>query len=76
MPLDFGLGTFDNLDATVMLDGPICQIASDGRVNGIGEQAATPFACVILYKPLSHDELEHELTYEASFGMAHKPRLN
>jgi alpha-acetolactate decarboxylase len=31
----------------------------------VDERAATPFAFVTFYKPLSHDELKHELTYEA-----------
>ncbi len=70
---DFGLGTFDNLDEEmVMLDGTIYQIASDGRVSRMDEEAATPFACVTFYKPLSHDELGHELTYEAFLEWVHE----
>lgn len=62
---DFGLGTFDNIDGEmVMLDGKIYQMTSDGRVSQVDEQAFTPFACVTFYKPLSHDELEQEMTYE------------
>ncbi len=62
---DFGLGTFDSLDGEmVMLDGQIYQITDKGRVNLINEQALTPFACVTFYRPLSHDELNDELTYE------------
>jgi acetolactate decarboxylase len=70
---DFGLGTFDNLDGEmVMLDGTIYQIASDGSVSRVDEEAATPFACVTFYKPLSHDELGHELTYEAFLEWVHE----
>ncbi len=61
---DFGLGTFDSLDGEmVMLDGQIYQITDKGRVHAIDEQALTPFACVTFYRPLSHDELNDELTY-------------
>lgn len=63
---DFGLGTFDNLDGEmIMLDGQIYQITADGRVSRVAEQALTPFACVTFYNPLSHDELETEMTYAA-----------
>lgn len=63
---DFGLGTFDNLDGEmVMLDGCIYQITSDGRVGQVDDQALTPFACVTFYQPLSHDDLEREMPYEA-----------
>jgi acetolactate decarboxylase len=61
---DFGLGTFDNLDGEmVMLDGEIYQITDEGRVHIVDEQALTPFACVTFYRPLSHDELNTELSY-------------
>jgi len=61
---DFGLGTFDNLDGEmVMLDGRIYQITSDGRARQVDEQALTPFACVTFYRPLSHDDLETEMTH-------------
>ncbi len=63
---DFGLGTFDQLDGEmVMLDGRVYQITSDGQVGEVDEQALTPFACVTFFSPLSHDELEREMTYEA-----------
>ncbi len=63
---DFGLGTFDHLDGEmVMLDGRVYQITSDGRVGEVDEQALTPFACVTFFRPLSHDELDREMTYEA-----------
>jgi acetolactate decarboxylase len=63
---DFGLGTFNNLDGEmVMLDGKIYQITSEGRVNIIEETALTPFSCVSFYQPATHDELDHELDYEA-----------
>jgi len=61
---DFGLGTFDNLDGEmIMLDGQIYQITADGRVAQVDEQALTPFACVTFYNPLSHDELENEMSH-------------
>ena len=62
---DFGLGTFDSLDGEmVMLDGRIYQIAGDGRVREVEEaEAATPFACVTFYAPVSHDDLSEELDY-------------
>lgn len=61
---DFGLGTFDNLDGEmVMLDGRIYQITSDGRASQVDAQALTPFACVTFYNPLSHDDLETEMTH-------------
>jgi len=47
-------------------------VASDGRVSRVDEEAATPFACVTFYKPLSHDELGHELTYEAFLEWVHE----
>ncbi len=64
---DFGLGTFNDLDGEmVLLDGVVYQITDDGRVAVIeDEQTLTPFACVTFYRPLSHDELDGELTYDA-----------
>jgi acetolactate decarboxylase len=63
---DFGLGTFDSLDGEmVMLDGRVYQIAGDGRVREVDEDAATPFACVTFYKPISHDDIDEELSYDA-----------
>jgi acetolactate decarboxylase len=61
---DFGLGTFDNLDGEmVMLDGRIYQITAAGRVSLVDEHALTPFTCVTFYRPLSHDDLETEMTH-------------
>jgi acetolactate decarboxylase len=61
---DFGLGTFDSLDGEmVMLDGRAYQITGDGLVREVDEQAATPFACVTFYAPVSHDDLDEELSY-------------
>ncbi len=64
---DFGLGTFNDLDGEmVLLDGVVYQITGDGRVAVIkDEQTLTPFACVIPYRPISHDELNQELAYDA-----------
>ncbi len=63
---DFGLGTFDALDGEmVMLDGQIFRVTGDGRVHEVDEQECTPFACVTFYQPLSHDELDTELSYTA-----------
>lgn len=62
---DFGLGTFDNLDGEmVMLEGKVYQITADGLASRVEEQALTPFACVTFYKPISHDQIESELTYD------------
>ncbi len=64
---DFGLGTFNDLDGEmVLLDGAVYQITADGRVALIeDQQTLTPFACVTAYRPISHDELDQELTYDA-----------
>ncbi len=64
---DFGLGTFNDLDGElVLLDGTVYQITADGQVAVIeDEQTLTPFACVTHYRPISHDELDQELTYDA-----------
>jgi len=49
---DFGLGTFDYLDGEmIMLDGRIWQIRADGRVEKVGDEALTPFACVTFFQP-------------------------
>jgi len=61
---DFGLGTFDNLDGEmVMLDGQIYQINAEGQVRQVDDEALTPFACVTFFNPMSHDELNTELSY-------------
>ncbi len=64
---DFGLGTFNDLDGEmVLLDGVVYQITADGQVAVIeDERTLTPFACVTSYQPISHDELEEELGYDA-----------
>ena len=64
---DFGLGTFNDLDGEmVLLDGVVYQITADGQVAVIeDDQTLTPFACVTPYRPISHDELDQELTYDA-----------
>ena len=64
---DFGLGTFNDLDGEmVLLDGVVYQITANGRVTVIeDEQTLTPFACVTFYRPISHDELNRELAYDA-----------
>lgn len=61
---DFGIGTFDHLDGEmIMLDGVIYQITGDGYVNVVDDSALTPFACVTFYEPLTHDELDREMSY-------------
>jgi len=63
---DFGLGTFDNLDGEmVMIDGTTYQIRSDGRVKVVDDNALTPFACVTFYDPLSHDDIDREMSYDS-----------
>ena len=63
---DFGLGTFDSLDGEmVVLDGRVYQITGDGQVHEVGEAAATPFACVTFFAPISCDDLDEELSYAA-----------
>ncbi len=64
---DFGLGTFNDLDGEmVLLDGVVYQITADGQVAVVeDERTLTPFACVTSYQPVSHDELEEELAYDA-----------
>lgn len=69
---DFGLGTFDNLDGEmVMLEGKVYQITADGRARRVEDQALTPFACVTFYKPISHDQIESELAYDAFLKSIH-----
>jgi acetolactate decarboxylase len=63
---DFGLGTFNDLDGEmVMLNGTIYQIDSDGRVNVIGDEALSPFACVTFFRPISHDDIGGNMDYHA-----------
>ncbi len=64
---DFGLGTFNDLDGEmVLLDGVVYQITANGQVAVIeDERTLTPFACVTSYQPISHDELDGELDYDA-----------
>ena len=63
---DFGVGTFDDLDGELlMLDGRAFQMTTGGHVNEVGEGAATPFACVTYFEPISHDDLEKEMDYQA-----------
>jgi len=63
---DFGLGTFNDLDGElVLLDGTVYQVAGDGQVHVIeDDQALTPFVCVTRYQPISHDDLDQELSYD------------
>ena len=77
---DFGLGTFNDLDGEmVMLDGQVYQISSEGRVTVVDDSALTPFACVTFYEPLSHDEIDHEMNYDAFlewlYGLFPSPNL-
>jgi len=64
---DFGLGTFNDLDGElVLLDGIVYQITAAGQVAAIKDKKIlTPFACVTHYRPISHDELDQEVTYDA-----------
>src|SRR3982074_2242607 len=60
---DFGLGTFDDLDGEmVMLDGNVYQMTADGHVALVGDDLATPFACVTFYQTHSTDEITRDLT--------------
>jgi acetolactate decarboxylase len=62
---DFGLGTFDLLDGEmVMLDGRVYQITADGRVQEVGDDALTPFACVTFYREEQHVTLDGEMSYD------------
>jgi acetolactate decarboxylase len=77
---DFGLGTFNDLDGEmVMLDGHVYQITSEGRVAVIDDSALVPFACVTFYEPLSHDEIDGEMSYDAFlewlYGLLPSPNL-
>jgi acetolactate decarboxylase len=57
---DFGLGTFNDLDGEmVILNGTTYQINSEGRINVIGDEALSPFACVTFFKPIFHDDIRH-----------------
>ncbi len=59
---DFGLGTFDHLDGEmVMLDGAAYQIAADGSVTVVGDDALTPFAGVTFYQPFRVHSLDEPL---------------
>lgn len=63
---DFGIGTLDSLDGElVVLDGLVFQITSDGCVREVSGPAATPFATVTFWSPISFDDLDEELTYDA-----------
>ena len=63
---DFGLGTFDMLDGEmVMLDGRVYQMTADGRVQQVGDDALTPFACVTFYQPEQVFDLDGELDHDA-----------
>lgn len=63
---DFGLGTFNDLDGEmVMLDGKIYQVKSDGRTHPVADSVLTPFACVTFFQPMSYEESDKELSYEA-----------
>ena len=63
---DFGLGTFNDLDGEMMmLDGQVYQAASDGSVKLVDDSVQTPFACVTFFQPMSYEDVDHELSYEA-----------
>lgn len=67
---DFGLGTFNDLDGEmVMLDGVVYQIDASGRVNVIGDEAETPFACVTFFSPMTQEEVEGDMDYRAFIDM-------
>lgn len=66
---DFGLGTFDHLDGEmIMLDGRIWQIRGDGRVQRVGDDALTPFACVCFFQADKHAKLAGDRDYEDFLG--------
>ena len=49
---NLGLGTFENLDGEmVIVDGHFFQVRSDGSVNEVGDEVASPFAVVTHFKP-------------------------
>jgi len=52
----------------VILDGRVYRIAGDGRVHEVTEPAASPFACVTYYAPVSHDDLGSATSYEQFLG--------
>ncbi len=67
---DFGLGTFNDLDGEmVMLNGTVYQINSLGRVNVIGDEVLSPFACVTFFKPMFHDDIEGSMDYNSFVEM-------
>ncbi len=48
---DFGLGTFDSLDGEmVALDGRFYQVRSDGTIQRVSGNSATPFATVTMFE--------------------------
>ncbi len=62
---DFGLGTFDSLDGEmVMLDGRVFQVLASGLVREVTEPAATPFAAVTRWAPVSYDDLPDATDYD------------
>jgi len=62
---DFGLGTFDSLDGEmVMLDGRVFQVLASGLVREVKEPAATPFAAVTRWAPVSYDDLPGAVDYD------------
>ena len=62
---DFGLGTFDHLDGEmIMLNGQIFQILADGRVEEVGDDALTPFACVTFFEPDKEAVLTGDREYD------------
>jgi acetolactate decarboxylase len=66
---DFGLGTFDHLDGEmIMLNGRIWQIRGDGRVQEVGEEALTPYACVCFFEAQKHAVLGGDHDYKDFLG--------
>ena len=66
---DFGLGTFDHLDGEmIMLDGRIWQIRGDGRVQEVGDEALTPFACVCFFEAQKTAVLDGDHDYDDFLG--------
>ncbi len=67
---DFGLGTFNDLDGEMlMLNATTYQINSEGRVNVVGDEALSPFACVTFFEPVFHEDIEGEMDYQAFVEM-------
>jgi acetolactate decarboxylase len=63
---DFGVGTFNDLDGEMMMfNGTTYQINSEGRINVIGDEALSPFACVTFFNPIFHDDIVEEMDYHA-----------